>query len=63
MGSIIAATGIRGVYMWSINDYYMASYDNAGNPINFMCDWTNRLSPSLGLTASSPIYSDSTMCQ
>jgi hypothetical protein len=28
-----------------------------------MCDWTTRLAPSLGLSAGSTLYSDSTMCQ
>ena len=42
MKEIIGATGVRGVYMWDIDDYFMEGYYNVGgNPINVECSWTS----------------------
>jgi hypothetical protein len=43
MTDILSQTGVRGVYMWSLNNYYKDSYYKAGNPINARCDWSNRI--------------------
>jgi uncharacterized membrane protein YgcG len=63
MTDILTQTGARGVYMWSLNNYYKDSYFSAGNPVNARCDWSNRIAPTLGLSASATSYADSTMCQ
>ena len=32
---LAAAPGVRGVFMWNINDYFLSSYYTTGkNPIN-----------------------------
>jgi len=63
MSNIIQQTGAGGVYMWDINDYFVDAYFNAGNPVNYNCDWANRIATTIGLKGASPTYADSTMCQ
>jgi hypothetical protein len=63
MQNILKSSGARGVYMWSLNNYFKSGYYTSGNPINDKCSWANRVAQGLGLTAAAPVYKDSTFCQ
>jgi hypothetical protein len=63
MADIIKNSGVRGVYTWSINNYFRSDYFKLGNPVTSGCDWNLRLAATLGWSAPAPKAANSLMCQ